>query len=92
MRAELNAAAAAAGLTAFVWYACGALPLQLAVTDALGFASGSVFIVWASGAVASMVLGLRLRQPIAITWSIPALVYLGSVAGRLPRLPLCWSK
>jgi benzoate membrane transport protein len=82
LRAELNAAAAAAGLTAFIWYACGALPLQLAVTDALGFSSGSVFIVWASGAVASMVLGLRLRQPIAITWSIPALVYLGSVAGR----------
>ena len=43
---ELNAAAVSAGLTAFVWYACGALPLQLAVTDALELSSGSVFIVW----------------------------------------------
>jgi benzoate membrane transport protein len=79
---ELNAAAVSAGLTAFVWYACGALPLQLAVTDALGFPSGSVFIVWASGAAASIVLALSLKQPIPITWSIPALVYLGSLAGR----------
>jgi benzoate membrane transport protein len=79
---ELNGAAVAAGLTAFIWYACGALPLQLAVTDALALPSGSVFIVWASGAVASILLSATLRQPIPITWSIPALVYLGSLAGR----------
>jgi benzoate membrane transport protein len=79
---ELNPAAVSAGLTAFVWYACGALPLQLAVTDALALSSGSVFIVWASGAAASIVLALSLKQPIPITWSIPALVYLGSLAGR----------
>jgi len=79
---ELNAAAISAGLTAFVWYACGALPLQLAVTDTLGFSTGSLFIVWASGAAASIVLCLSLKQPIPITWSIPALVYLGSLAGR----------
>ena len=65
----LNAAAASAGLTAFIWYACGALPLQLAVVDQLAFSSGSVFIVWAGGAVASIVLSLSLKQPIPITWS-----------------------
>ena len=54
---ELNAAAVAAGLTAFIWYACGALPLQLAVADELALSTGSVFIVWASGAAASIVRG-----------------------------------
>jgi benzoate membrane transport protein len=79
---ELNAAAVSAGLTAFIWYACGGLPLQLAVAEGLGLSTGSVFIVWASGAAASIVLCWSLRQPIPITWSIPALVYVGSLAGR----------
>jgi benzoate membrane transport protein len=79
---ELNAAAVSAGLTAFIWYACGALPLQLAVTGELGLPIGSVFIVWASGAVATILLCARLKQPLPITWSIPALVYVGSLAGR----------
>jgi benzoate membrane transport protein len=79
---ELNAAAVAAGLTAFIWYACGALPLQLAVAEELALSTGSVFIVWASGAAASIILSWSLKQPIPITWSIPALVYLGSLAGR----------
>src|SRR5262245_8987322 len=79
---ELNAAALSAGLTAFIWYACGALPLQLAVTRELGLPTGSMFIVWASGAVATILLCWRLKQPIPITWSIPALVYAGSLSGR----------
>ena len=87
----LNAAAACAGLTAFIWYACGALPLQLAVVDQLAFSSGSVFIVWAGGAVASIVLSLSLKQPIPITWSIPALVYLGSLAGRFSAADIAGS-
>jgi benzoate membrane transport protein len=82
---ELNAAALWAGLTAFVWYACGGIPLQLSVAAQLGLtpaqASSSVFIVWTSGAVASIALSLRLRQPIPVTWTIPGLVYLGSLAG-----------
>jgi benzoate membrane transport protein len=76
--------AVVAGLTAFTWYAFGALPLQLSVTAQLGLPAGSVFIVWASGAVASIVLSARLAQPIPITWSIAGLVYLGSLAGRFP--------
>jgi benzoate membrane transport protein len=79
---ELNAAAVSAGLTTFIWYACGALPLQLAVADQLALTSGGVFIVWATGAAASIALSWSLKQPIPITWSIPALVYLGSLAGR----------
>jgi benzoate membrane transport protein len=79
---ELNAAAVSAGLTGFIWFACGALPLQLALSGALGLSTGSVFIVWASGGAASIVLSLRLRQPIPIAWSIPALVYVASLTGR----------
>jgi benzoate membrane transport protein len=83
---EISAAAVSAGLTAFVWYACGGIPLQLSVAAQLGLtpaqASSSVFIVWTSGAVASIALSLRLRQPIPITWTIPGLVYMGSLAGR----------
>lgn len=79
---ELNAAAVSAGLTGFIWYACGALPLQLALSAALGLSTGSVFIVWATGGAASIVLSLRLRQPIPSAWSIPALVYVASLTGR----------
>jgi len=79
---ELNASAVAAGLTAFIWYACGALPLQLALAGKLGLSTGSVFVVWATGGVASIFLSLRLKQPIPIAWSIPALVYVASLAGR----------
>jgi benzoate membrane transport protein len=80
--AELNAAAVSAGLTGFIWFACGALPLQLALSATLGLSTGGVFIVWATGGAASIVLSLRLRQPIPIAWSIPALVYVASLTGR----------
>lgn len=83
---KLHAAAWSAGLTAFIWYACGAVPLQISVLAQLGLspaqASSGLFIAWTSGAVASIVLSLRLKQPIPITWTIPGLVYLGSLAGR----------
>ena len=35
-----------------------------------------------SGAVASVILTLRYRQPIPITWTIPGLVYLSTLAGK----------
>jgi benzoate membrane transport protein len=41
-----------------------------------------MFIVWFSGAIASIALSLRFRQPIPITWTIPGLVYLGTLAGK----------
>jgi benzoate membrane transport protein len=85
---ELNAAAFWAGITAFVWYACGAVPLQLSVAAQLGLApaqaSSAVSIVWASGAVVSIVLSLRTRLPLPVTWTIPGLVYLGTLGSRFP--------
>jgi hypothetical protein len=72
---QLSAAAAWAGITAFVWYAFGAVPLHLAVSGQLGLTteqtSSWIFIVWFSGAVATIWLSLQFRQPIPITWTNP---------------------
>ncbi|MCL4800509.1 MAG: benzoate/H(+) symporter BenE family transporter [Burkholderiales bacterium] len=82
----LNAAAFWAGVTAFVWYAFGTVPLHIAVSEQLRLSvaqtSSWIFVVWASGAVASIALSLRCRQPIPITWTIPGLIYLGTLADR----------
>ncbi len=86
MLRDFNMAAFWAGVTAFVWYAFGAVPLHIAVIGQLGLdsqqASSWIFVVWSSGAVASILLTLRYRQPIPITWTIPGLVYLGTLAGQ----------
>jgi len=83
---DFNAAAMWAGITAFVWYAFGAVPLHIAVSGQLGLSTAQtsrwIFIVWFSGAVATIWLSLRFRQPIPITWTIPGLVYLGTLADR----------
>ncbi|MFQ6028687.1 MAG: benzoate/H(+) symporter BenE family transporter, partial [Dehalococcoidia bacterium] len=86
MMKDFNSATLWAGLTAFVWYAFGAVPLHIGVSQQLGLTttetSSWIFIVWATGAVASIALSLYFRQPIPITWSIPGLIYLGTLAGR----------
>jgi benzoate membrane transport protein len=83
---DLRAAAAWAGLTAFVWYAFGAVPLHISVSEQLGLTiaqtSSWIFIVWFSGAVSSIAASLYFRQPIPITWTIPGLVYLGTLVER----------
>lgn len=83
---EYSSAALWAGLTAFVWYAFGAVPLHIGVSGQLGLdtaqTSSWIFIVWFSGGVASIGASLYFRQPIPITWTIPGLVYLGTLAGR----------
>lgn len=83
---DFNGAAAWAGITAFVWYAFGAVPLHIAVSGQLGLSTSQtsswIFVVWFSGAIASIGLSLRFRQPIPITWTIPGLVYLGTLADR----------
>jgi len=83
---DFNMAAFWAGITGFVWYAFGTVPLHIAVSGQLGLttaqSSSWMFIVWFSGAVASIGLSLSYRQPIPITWTIPGLVYLGTLAGK----------
>jgi benzoate membrane transport protein len=83
---DFNMAAFWAGITGFVWYAFGAVPLHIAVSGQLGLttaqSSSWMFIVWFSGALASIALSLCYRQPIPITWTIPGLVYLGTLASK----------
>jgi len=83
---DFNMAAVWAGLTAFVWYAFGALPLHLEVAGQLGLgaaqSSSWIFIVWFSGAVTSIALSLWYRIPVPITWTIPGLIYLGTLSGQ----------
>ena len=88
----LNAAAIWAGLTAFVWYAFGAVPLHMGVSNQLGLSTAQtsswIFIVWFSGAVASITASVYFRQPIPITWTIPGLIYLGTLADRFTSAEL----
>ncbi len=83
---DFNMAAFWAGLTAFVWYAFGALPLHLEVAGQLGLssreASSWIFVIWFSGAITSIALSLYYRLPIPITWTIPGLIYLGTLSGQ----------
>lgn len=83
---DFNAAALWAGLSAYVWYAFGTVPLQVAVSAQLALdapqSSSWIFIVWFTGAVSTVALSLYYRQPIPITWTIPGLVYLGTLAGQ----------
>lgn len=83
---DFSMAAMWAGLTTFVWYAFGALPLHLEVAGQLGLssteASSWIFVIWFSGAITSIALSLYYRIPIPITWTIPGLIYLGTLAGQ----------
>jgi benzoate membrane transport protein len=69
-----------------VWCAFGAVPLHIPVSEQLGLSTAQtsswIFIVWFRSAVASIATSLYFRQPIPITWAIPGLFYLGTLADR----------
>jgi benzoate membrane transport protein len=86
MTRDLTSAAVWAGVTAFVWYAFGAVPLHIGVSEQLNLTTAQtsswIFVVWFTGAISSIALSLHFRQPIPITWTIPGLIYLGTLSGR----------
>jgi len=83
---DFSAPAAWAGLTTFIWYAVGMVPVQIAVIGQFNLdraqVSSWMFIIWATGAVASVVLSLIYRQPLATTSSLSALLFLGTLSGQ----------
>ena len=82
---DLTLAAVSAGVTAFVFYTTAGVPLLIAVAGRLGLdaahTSSWFFIVFFSTAITSIALSLVYRQPLPINWSLPGLLYLGSLAG-----------
>ncbi|HEY1292151.1 MAG TPA: benzoate/H(+) symporter BenE family transporter [Chloroflexota bacterium] len=82
---DLNPAAVSAGITAFIFYVTAGVPLLIAIAGRLGLdtahTSSWFFIVFFSTAVTSIVLSLVFRQPLPLNWSLPGLLYLGSLAG-----------
>ena len=82
---DLNAAAVSAGITAFIFYLTAGVPLLIAVAGRLGLdaahTSSWFFIVFFSTATTSIVLSVLYRQPLPMNWSLPGLLYLGSLAG-----------
>src|ERR1051326_8460933 len=83
---DFTAPAGWAGLTTFLWYAVGMVPVQIAVIGQFGLdraqVSSWMFIIWATGAIASIVLSLAYRQPLATTSSLSALIFLGTLSGK----------
>jgi benzoate membrane transport protein len=83
---DLNSAAVAAGISAFIFYITAGVPLLIAVTGQLGLTTAQTsrwfFIVFFSTAATSIVLSLSFRQPLPLNWSVPGLLFLGSLAGR----------
>lgn len=83
---EFHAAAVSAGLTTFIYYAFGTLPLQLEIAGQLGLSpvetSSWIFIVWFASAVTSILFSLVYRVPMPVTWTLSGLVYLGTLAGQ----------
>jgi benzoate membrane transport protein len=82
---DLNPAAVSAGISAFIFYISAGVPLLIGVAGRLGLdaahTSSWFFIVFFSTATASIVLSLVYRQPLPMNWSLPGLLYLGSLAG-----------
>jgi benzoate membrane transport protein len=82
---DLDPAAVSAGISAFVFYVSAGVPLLIAIAGRLGLdaahTSSWFFIVFFSTACTSIVLSLVYRQPLPINWSLPGLLYLGSLAG-----------
>jgi benzoate membrane transport protein len=78
----VNGANVAAGLTAGLWYAFGAIPVYLDTVAGLRLAPAAAsswfFIIFVTSAISSIALALRFRQPLAIGWTIPGLILLAT--------------
>jgi benzoate membrane transport protein len=83
---DVNAQNVSTGLTTVLWYLFGAVPLFFGIMATMAVppdvVAGWFFITFFTSGVASMVMTLHFRQPIAIGWTMPGLVLI-STAGPL---------
>ena len=82
---DLNSAAVWAGVTAFIFFVFGALTVQISVLQQFGISdaqrSSWITITWLTSGLVSLPLCLYYRQPLSIGWTLPGLLYMGSLAG-----------
>jgi benzoate membrane transport protein len=82
LRRDINVHNVSVGLTAVLWYTCGAVPFYLGTVAPLGLsreaATSWFFIIFLTSGVSSLLLTLRFRQPIPIGWTFPGLVLIAS--------------
>ena len=85
---SVNAATFWAALTAWTWYAFGLVPLQLALISEAGLepsrGSSAIASAWLCAAVATIVLSLIYRQPIAFAVPSVGLIFAKVLADTLP--------
>jgi benzoate membrane transport protein len=83
---QANSAVLSSGASATLLYLFGPVPLYLGAAAVLApegsSGLGGFTVAFAMAGLASMVLSLRYRQPIALGWSLPGLVYMTTVVGR----------
>jgi benzoate membrane transport protein len=81
---DLNSANLTAGLTVALIYLCGPVAFYLAAVEGAGIASNTALsgfvVVFLSAGVGTIALSLAFRQPLAVGWSVPGLIYLAAVA------------
>jgi len=86
VRHDFNSAAFWAGISALIFMVFGALTVQVSVIEQLGVpqrqATSWIVITWLTPFLVSVPFIIRYRQPLVIGWTLPGLVYMGSLAGR----------
>ena len=83
---DFNPFSLSTGVTASVWYFVGSLPIMIAVSGRLEVgateASSWLFICYFTAGLAGLIFSLLYRQPIPVGWTIPGIIYLGTLAGQ----------
>lgn len=86
MLKDANPQTLSAGLTTSIWFLVGSLPLLIAVAERLNASNAHtaswIFVSYLACGFSGIGLSLYYRQPIAIGWTIPGMVYIGTVAGQ----------
>ncbi|HEX6031916.1 MAG TPA: benzoate/H(+) symporter BenE family transporter [Tepidiformaceae bacterium] len=82
--ADLSAANLSAGFAAVLIYTFGPIPFYVATASQLDpggpAAVNGLFVAFATAGIGTIVLSLAFKQPLAIGWSMPGLIYMATVA------------